>query len=94
MKSIQIREITTTGKASVIVINPYLVRNLLLSLIKVQDLRHFLSDSLRHDQETDNPIFVEGESTWVPNRFLEDVYNEVYNFLNELDHAVIEGEQD
>lgn len=88
MKSIQIREITTTGKASVIVINPYLVRNLVFNLIKLQDFAQFLRDSKRIDEQTDQPVFVHGDSCYVPDDYLDDIYNSVFPFLQQIDDAI------
>lgn len=92
MKSIQIREITTTGKASVIVINPYLVRNLVFNLIKLQNFAQFIRDSKRIDEQTDQPVFVPGDcALYVPDSYLDDIYNSVYPFLQQLDNAITDN---
>ena len=89
MKAIQIREITTTGKASVVVINPYFVRNLVFNLIKLQNFAQFIRDAKRIDEETGQPVFVNGDCTlYVPDSYLNDIYNSVLPFLQQLDDAI------
>lgn len=91
MKSIQIREITTTGKASVIVINPYFVRNLVFNLIKLQNFAQFLREYKAVD-DTGAPVFDREGSSSVRDEYLSDIYNSVLPFLQQIDDAIIDKE--
>lgn len=89
MKAIQIREITTTGKATVIVLNPYLVAKIVRNLIKVKRFGLFMENAFKLDCDG-KPVF-DNYSECVPVEYLQDIYEEFMPFLQELDDA-IEGE--
>ena len=89
MKQIQTSEITTTGKATVIVLNPYLVAKIVRNLIKVEHFGLFMEQAF-HTNNEGKPVFDNG-SEYVPVEYLRDIYEEFMPFLQELDDA-IEGE--